>query len=100
MRFAWLAGAALVIAPVFVTPSVAADSEQAAEKPEPKICRASRATGSRVRVNRVCLTRAQWAEVEEKKKQSMAILGQSGSVSPCGPGSTAGGCSGAVGPGM
>ena len=72
MTKVWLA-AALLLAPAFASQALAAESEASAEAPkkEKLICRVDRATGSRVRVNRVCLTRAQWEEVEEQKRLSL-----------------------------
>lgn len=92
--------AALLLVSALAAPAPAQDaSEASAEAPKEKlICRADKATGSRVRVNRVCLTREQWAAVDEKKRQSLNELGRSGSVSPCGPGSQAGGCNPAPNP--
>lgn len=93
-----LVAVAILIAPSFLAPAAAAadSSETSAEAPKEKlICRADRATGSRVRVNRVCLTREQWTEVDEKKRKSMENLNRGGSVSPCGPtGMSQAGCGG------
>lgn len=70
MMKVWMA-AALVIAPVLASSAAAQDTTTSAEattasaeapKKEKLICRVDRATGSRVRVNRVCMTREQWDE--------------------------------------
>lgn len=84
MRKAFFA-AAILIAPAMLAPAAAADATDGKAEKEKLICRADRATGSRVRVNRVCLTREQWTQVDEKKRKSMENLNRSGSVSPCGP---------------
>lgn len=93
---------AVLAAPAFIsTVSAAGFKDEAAAKsddnadPDRKICRVDRATGSRVRVNRVCLTREQWTELEEKKRKGMELMGRSGSFSPCGAtGLGQGGCGG------
>jgi hypothetical protein len=37
-------------------------------------CRTSRVTGSRTRVNRVCMTRAEWEELEERNRENVEEL--------------------------
>lgn len=49
----------------------AAQTDQAGAKKEKLICRRERATGSRVRVNRTCMTEAQWRELSTKTEKGM-----------------------------
>ena len=46
-------------------------ASEAPAKPEPKICKKNRATGSLTRVNKICLTRTQWNEVNRQTKDSI-----------------------------
>lgn len=41
-----------------------------------KICRTEKVTGSRTRVNRICLTRAQWDELHRNTKMGLDEMGR------------------------
>ena len=81
------AAAALMMA----TGAVAAEPTPEAAKTEKKICRTERATGSLTRRTRICLTQAQWRELNSRtykgvsEMQSQAAGGQSVANNP-GPG--------------
>lgn len=87
-----------MIAAVLACPAPIASASAADVKDDDlrKICKTDRATGSRVRVNRICLTRAQWTRLEEEKRKGLEMLGRNGSLSPCGPhpGVSQAGCGG------
>ena len=68
---------ALAAAAVFLVPvaAVAADKDEPKEerkKPkEKKICRSEKVTGSLTRVNRICMTEAEWKELHARTKQGL-----------------------------
>ena len=69
MKLNYLLAATLafaVAAPAFA----AGDAPKAPEK-EKKICRTELATGSRVRKHRVCMTEAEWRELNAQTKKSI-----------------------------
>lgn len=47
---------------------------------ERKICTTNRATGSRVRVNRVCYTRAQWDEIQANIRKDMNSISRNNNM--------------------
>lgn len=60
------AGALLATA----SPAIAKDDEPAdGEKKEKVICRTEKVTGSRTRVNRICMTKSEWEKLEADTKQ-------------------------------
>ena len=66
----------LMIALVAFTCATSVLAEEAQEAPAPpakekKICRTEKITGSRSRVRRTCLTRAQWDEIAEATRKNM-----------------------------
>ncbi len=82
------------------TPAVAAAAAEQAAVPltesearsQEVRCRTSRVTGSRTRVNRVCMTRAEWEAVEARARENVDELQGRGSGGPqCRTDST-GGC--------
>ena len=58
-----------------------AASEEAAPQEERKVCRTEKATGSLTRRTRVCLTAAQWREVNARTYQGVTELQGSASGS-------------------
>lgn len=60
---------ALAAAPALGAQEVAPADPPA--KPEPKICKKDRATGSLTRVNKICLTRSEWNELNRKTKDAL-----------------------------
>ena len=65
-----LAALSLGTAPVLAA-NEAAPAVDSPAKPEPKICKKDRATGSLTRVNKICLTRSEWNEVNRKTKDAL-----------------------------
>jgi len=65
--FAAAAGFALTAPALAVEDGAQADGD-AKEK---KICRSEKVTGSRARVNRICLTEAQWRDLAAQTKKSI-----------------------------
>ena len=66
MKLAHFGAVCLVLA---ATAAVAQEQPAAPEeKPEKKICRTERATGSLTRRTRICLTEAQWREVNTRTR--------------------------------
>jgi hypothetical protein len=63
----------LIAAAIAVTLSgVSASAQEAAEPPkEKKICRSERMTGSLTRSTRICLTAAQWKEVNDRTRKGV-----------------------------
>lgn len=76
------------------SPSAAANAQTAAADPadEKKICRTERATGSLTRRTRVCMTAAQWREINSRtyrgvtEMQGQAAGGTNSSFSSAGSG--------------
>jgi hypothetical protein len=69
-------GAALLVAAggVLAAPpqeQPAQQSAQQAAQPEKKICRTERATGSLTRRTRICLTAAQWREINDRTRHGI-----------------------------
>jgi hypothetical protein len=56
----------------------AAAQEAAREEPkkEKKICRSEKVTGSLTRVNRICLTQAQWDELAARTRRGLDEMGR------------------------
>lgn len=52
--------------------------EPAAPAEEKKICKTEKVTGSRTRTERVCLTQAQWRELQAKTRKGLEEMGQTG----------------------
>jgi hypothetical protein len=73
MKFGIIAAAAL-----FAATSVAASAEEAtsqqAPQEEKKICRTDRATGSLTRRTRVCMTAAQWRELNSRTQKGVGEM--------------------------
>jgi hypothetical protein len=65
-----LVALSLGTAPVLAANQTAPATDPPA-KPEPKICKKDRATGSLTRVNKICLTRSEWNEVNRKTKDAL-----------------------------
>ena len=66
---------------VLAVSSAAATAQETAEAPkeEKKICRTDKATGSLTRVNRICLTEAQWREYHSRTKKGVDEMQNSAS---------------------
>jgi invasion protein IalB len=47
---------------------------EAAPKEEKKICRSERATGSLTRVNRICMTKAEWDQLAESTRKNIGDI--------------------------
>jgi opacity protein-like surface antigen len=56
----------------------AQDSAQEEPKPEKKICRTDKSTGSLTRRTRICMTEAQWRELNGRTRKGLEEMGQSG----------------------
>ena len=69
MKLNHLLAAALAFA--VTAPAIAAEDAPKAPEKEKKICRTELATGSRVRKHRVCLTEAQWRELNAQTKKNI-----------------------------
>jgi len=77
-----LAGVALAMAITGV--AAAADEPQEEAKPEKKICRTERMTGSLTRRTRICLTEAQWRELNSRTQRGFQEMtsGAAGGTNP------------------
>lgn len=51
----------------------AADKDDAPD-PNKKVCKSEKVTGSLTRVNRICMTQAEWAKLAEKTNKSVEDL--------------------------
>ena len=60
---------------------VAASAQEAQEEPKPekKICRTDRATGSLTRRTRICMTEAQWRELNNRTQRGVGEMQGQGS---------------------
>ena len=68
------------------------DLAEAQPTEERKICRTEKATGSLTRRNRICLTAAQWREVQDRSRRGVGELqGSASGGKECIP-DTFGGC--------
>ena len=56
------------------SPSAATDVAEDPPQDERKICRTEKATGSLTRRNRICLTAAQWREVQDRTRRGVGEL--------------------------
>ncbi|MBV9931549.1 MAG: hypothetical protein JO013_11475 [Alphaproteobacteria bacterium] len=70
MRFVMLAGAALVAAGLCSSGAVAADAGKKSDS-DKLICRTMDELGSRLASKRVCLTRSQWRQQEDMKREGL-----------------------------
>jgi len=70
MRFVMLAGTALVAAGFCSTGALAADAAKKNDS-EKLICRTMDELGSRLASKRVCLTRTQWRQQEDMKREGL-----------------------------
>ena len=70
MKSSILAAAAII---AFAGVAASAQEAQNAEQPqeEKKICRTERATGSLTRRTRICLTAAQWRELNDRTRKGL-----------------------------
>ena len=68
--------AALMV--IMSTSSVAAaDGDKEKPKKEKKICRSEKVTGSLTRVNRICMTQAEWDELAARTKKGLDEMASS-----------------------
>ena len=67
---------------VQASPSDQSDPAKDATDPNKKICRSMGETGSRLKVQKVCMTRAEWDDI--RRQQRMAV--EHGQTSACMPG--------------
>lgn len=60
--------------------ALAQESQEPQEEParEKKICRTDRMTGSLTRRTRICMTEAQWRELNARTRKGLDEMGQSG----------------------
>ncbi|MBO9669378.1 MAG: hypothetical protein J7485_02560 [Sphingobium sp.] len=67
---------AMILAMATVTPAAHAKDKDTDAQPDPnkKVCKSEKVTGSLTRVNRVCMTQAEWAEMAEKTNKSINDL--------------------------
>ena len=64
--------AVLAVSLLAITTATAAAEEQApVDKKDKVVCRTDKMTGSRTKIRRTCMTRAQWDEVERKTKKGL-----------------------------
>ncbi len=57
--------------------SAAEGESQEAPKKEKMICKKDKVTGSRTKVNRICMTKAQWDQLAATTKKGMDEMGRS-----------------------
>ncbi len=50
------------------------ETKQKKKKKEKKICRSEKVTGSLTRVNRTCLTKAEWDAIEAKTRENVGDI--------------------------
>jgi hypothetical protein len=89
MKPMWIAALALVTGTGALAEGTTADQAKA----EKKVCRSERVTGSLARVNKICMTQAEWDRLgRETKKDLDDIQRNAGAVprSQAGTGATAG----------
>jgi hypothetical protein len=68
MKLLWIvAGAVLATG----TAASASDEDSGAPPEEKLVCRTEKVTGSRTKVKRTCMTKAQWDELAERTKKDM-----------------------------
>jgi hypothetical protein len=86
--FSLISGCAAGPAPTAAAPSAAATPAEAAEvakfDPDQVVCRVYDSTGSRVRKEKICKTRAEWNEAAERAQQWMRDIERQGSTQPGG----------------
>jgi predicted secreted protein len=78
MKSLFVAAAAMVM----IAGSVSAQETQSAEQEPPqerKICRTEKATGSLTRRTRVCLTEAQWRELNDRTRRGVDEMNRAAS---------------------
>ena len=73
----------MIVAAVLMAGTGAAISAQEAQtdqqaQDEKKICRTERATGSLTRRTRICMTAAQWRELNSRTRKGLEEMGQTG----------------------
>ena len=66
-----LVGVAMAIG---VTGVAVAQDAQEEPKPEKKICRTEKATGSLTRRTRICMTEAQWRELNQRTQRGVSQM--------------------------
>ena len=71
MRLAILSSAILVFATAATAAAPPEQPAAPADKPEKKICRTEKATGSLTRRTRICLTEAEWREVHTRTRSGL-----------------------------
>lgn len=69
---------ATAIAMAMTGAAASAQEAQEAPKKEKKICRSEKMTGSLTRSSRICLTEAQWRELNNRTRKGLEEMGQSG----------------------
>jgi len=81
MRKVYLASAALLLmaAGAISAQEVQVGSGDDAAAQEKKICRSQRMTGSLTRTTRICLTKAQWDELNTRTRKSVDDISRGGS---------------------
>lgn len=86
MRKTWLV-VALLAAPAYLSAAAAepTDESTTAAKTEKKICRKDRATGSLVRVRRICMSKAEWDKVHSDTRNDVEDIQRRGNMGLPGP---------------
>lgn len=84
------------LAVILLVPALLAGAAPAAaDGPKPKddelICRANRATGSRIRINKRCMTRAEWDKIETETRKAVDDFSVRSSANSGGGGGAASG---------
>lgn len=83
MRLAFVV-AAICAGSALVAPAHTEDTK-AAKDPNKKICRTERVTGSLLQTNRICMTRAEWDELEVRTRKDIEDTSRHMQVKSSGP---------------
>ena len=70
MKFRYLLAASLAVA--VSAPGFAKDDGTASAPKEKKVCKTERVTGSLTRVNRICMTAAEWNAIAESTRKTLS----------------------------
>jgi len=62
---------AAIAVPALAKGDVPSNTAKKAEDPDQQVCRQVRETGSRLKVHRVCMTKAQW---DEQRRQDRMLI--------------------------
>lgn len=86
----WIMARALLAAPLYLSAAAAepTDKTTTAAQTEKKICRKDRATGSLVRVRRICMTKSDWDKLHSDTKNDIEDIQRRGNMGLPGPDTT------------